>query len=69
MSAPSTHNQPTSAQPETEKFLAWYAAEKQKGLMDIKFFTKDISMASVESFCADFNKLESAKVIDDPDFI
>jgi hypothetical protein len=65
------HSTPTSAlaQTETEKFLAWHAAEKANGLMDTKFFTRDISMASVESFCSELNKLNLSEEVAAPDFI
>jgi hypothetical protein len=53
---------------ETEKFLAWYAAEKKNGLKDIKFYTSGIDKATQELFFAEFNRAINAEKLDNPDF-
>ena len=34
----------------TQEFDAWFAAEKQNGLVDVKFFTGELKNSTVESF-------------------
>lgn len=41
--------------PETAKFLEWYAQERRKGLVDLKFFSKDADAATIESFFSEVN--------------
>ena len=43
-------------QTETEKFLAWYEAEKAKDLVDIKFFVTGAKDASQERFFSELNE-------------
>lgn len=40
---------------ETEKFKRWYEQEKEKGLVDIKFFGGNASEATPEEFCRELN--------------
>jgi len=47
--------------PETAKFLVWYEKERQAGLVDVKFFPKDIAEATTESFFAEVNEALSAE--------
>jgi hypothetical protein len=54
--------------PQTEEFLAWYEKEKAKGLVDVKFFPKNVQGATVESFLAEVNEATKAQTVNRPDF-
>ena len=54
--------------PQTEEFLAWYEAEKTKGLLDVKFFPKNVQGATVESFFAEVNEAIKAPTVQRPEF-
>ena len=49
---------------ESEKFTSWYEAEKANGLVDVKFFTGDLSDVSSEEFLSEVNQLNSAEAIE-----
>jgi hypothetical protein len=46
---------------EVEKFQQWYEAEKDKGLVDIKFDFGDLTGATLESFFKEVNEAIMAK--------
>ena len=47
----------------TEKFEAWFEAEKAKGLLDVKFFTGKLDDSSVETFSREaLDILQSKKI-------
>lgn len=56
---------PAEIPTETVKFLAWYDAEKAKGLVDIKFDTGDLRGATVESFFKEVNEALAAPSVPD----
>jgi len=53
--------------PETARFVTWYEAEKQKGLVDIKFCPRDVQDATVELFLGEVNRAIAAETVDDPE--
>lgn len=53
--------------PEAAKFSAWYKRETQAGMFDIKFFTGDLSDATLESFFKEVNQAIEAPTVADPD--
>jgi hypothetical protein len=54
--------------PETAEFTRWIESERQKGLVDVKFFKRDTESSTVESFCAEVNQMLRALEVNDPDF-
>lgn len=54
-----------AATTETAKFLSWYEAEKAKGLVDVKFFPKNLDQATVESVFAEVNTIIKAESVKD----
>ncbi len=48
---------------ETERFLSWHEQEQAKGLVDIKFFTSDVSSVTSESFFGEANQMVLAESI------
>lgn len=54
----------TSA-PETAELLRWVEAERNKGLVDIKFLKKNTNDSTVESFCAEVNQMLRAPSVHD----
>ncbi len=48
---------------ETEKFLAWHKQEQERGLVDIKFFTGDLSSVTSETFFSEANQMVNAEAI------
>jgi hypothetical protein len=61
-------NTTTTNYPETEKFLNWYEAAKSKGLLDLKFYSRNVDGATVESFFAEFNQAKNAETVKHPSF-
>jgi hypothetical protein len=59
------NNQPlsSSAYPETAKFLAWYEAEKAKGLVEVKFYAGSVEGSTMESFFAEVNQVREAATV------
>lgn len=55
------------AAPETAAFLKWIESEKGLGLIDVKFFKKDTSESTIETFCAEVNQMLRAPTVADPD--
>lgn len=53
----STVNTPSKIQ---RDFSAWFIAEKEKGLKDIKFFCGDVSQATIDSFIDESNAIDRA---------
>lgn len=51
----STHNISEEA-----KFNTWLSSEKEKGLVDIKLYPSNISIASRESFYAELNAMNDS---------
>ncbi|PCJ86605.1 MAG: hypothetical protein COA54_07745 [Thiotrichaceae bacterium] len=49
---------------ETQKFADWFEQEKMNGLVDIKFFTGDLSSSTTEHFFREANALNEAEVTD-----
>ncbi len=49
---------------ETQKFADWFEQEKKNGLVDIKFFTGDLSSSTTEHFFREANALNEAEVAD-----
>ena len=62
-SSPST----TTSFPETAVFLNWISTEREKGLVDVKFFKRDTDRSTVESFCAEVNQMLRATEVADPE--
>ncbi len=56
------------ASPETVKFQAWVSSEREKGLVDIKFFCVSTETATVEDVCKEANLIVEAKVVPDDEF-
>lgn len=54
--------------PDTAGFLDWHQSQKAQGLVDVKFFPASTENATVETFCAEFNKARSAEALNDPEF-
>lgn len=51
------------ASPQTRHLREWVEAEKQKGLVDIKFFPKETDRSTVETFATEVNAMiEAPKV-------
>jgi hypothetical protein len=55
--------------PQTQEFLAWYEKEKANGLLDVKFFPKNVQGATVESFLTEVNTALKAETVQRPEFI
>lgn len=53
--------------PQTAAFVTWFAEEKKKGLVDIKFCEGNIEQSSPESFLGEANKIVTAKPVNDPE--
>lgn len=45
---------------EREKFMRWFEAEQSKGLIDIKFFAVEVTMASSEDIFREANVIQDA---------
>jgi hypothetical protein len=58
-----TQAQTAPLYPETEKFMQWYNAQKERGLLDVKFFVQGTEATSVtaESFLGEVNRAISAE--------
>jgi hypothetical protein len=63
-----TANNINPSSPETAKFLAWYDSAKKRGLMDTKFYPRNVDGATVESFLAEVNTARNAETVNRPDF-
>lgn len=51
--------------PQTTAFLAWLDVERSKGLVDVKFFKRDTTRSTVESFAAEINQMIQAPEVPD----
>jgi len=47
--------------PETEKFMDWYNSQKEKGLLDVKFFAQGAEGTTAESFFGEVNRALAAE--------
>lgn len=54
--------------PETAKFLAWFEGAKKRGLMDVKFYARNVEGATVESFFSEVNMAMHSERVNRPDF-
>jgi len=54
--------------PETSKFSAWHEKERGKGLLDIKFFTNNLSNTTTEIFSRDANMITSSEYNETTEF-
>lgn len=48
---------------EATKFMDWYQKELENGLVDVKFFTGDLSKATSESFFGEANEMHKAEFV------
>lgn len=53
--------------PQTAAFVHYINNEKQKGLVDIKFFKANVAGSTIESFCGEVNLMLQAREVADPD--
>ena len=53
---------------ETEKFAKWFKEQKANGLVDIKFFTGDLSTSTTEHFFREANAMNEAETIEVTDY-
>jgi len=60
------HNAPLY--PETERFMEWYNSEKEKGLLDVKFFAHGAEGTTAESFFGEVNRAITAEASPDSEF-
>ncbi len=49
---------------ETQKFADWFENEKNNGLVDIKFFTGDVSLTTTEHFFREANAMNESAVVE-----
>jgi len=54
--------------PETSKLSAWHEKEREKGLLDIKFFTSNLSNTTTENFSRDVNLITSSEYNESTEF-
>jgi hypothetical protein len=54
--------------PETAKFMEWYNSEKERGLLDVKFFAQGAEGTSAESFFGEVNRAIAAEGTSDSEF-
>jgi hypothetical protein len=54
--------------PDTARFMASYAAEKARGLIDVKFCPGNVENATIENFFAEANKAVESESVNDAEF-
>lgn len=54
---------------ETQKFADWFDSEKKNGLVDIKFFTGDVSSTTTEHFFREANAMNESTVVEANDCV
>lgn len=62
-----TTETPATSFPQEEAYLRWFNQEKENGLVDVKFFKRNVEGSTSELFFAEVNAMLAAEEVEDKD--